>query len=414
MEIFSTEFLAALAAIIVIDLVLAGDNAIVIALAARGLSPRLRKLAIFWGTFGAIAVRAAMTMIVVWLLKIPGLMFFGGLMLIWIAYRLLVPKSDAENGHGVQAADGFWAAMGTIVVADAMMGLDNVLAVAGAAQGSYLLVVLGLLISIPIVVWGSQLVLKLIDRFPAITYLGAGVLALTAAKMIADEPYIKMAVADQRAIVWMLYIGLTLGVLSLALLRTGFRRQERLQVRLTSVGERGARSNAARVLVPVDGSGNSLEAVRRLLNEAPNHAAAPEVHLVHVRHPLSRHVAGFLRRRDIDAWHRDEGLKALKGAMSLLTHHGIRFTHHVRVGSRAAVIAALADQLKCDRIIMGTARKNSLTRLIEDSVTDQVLELTRVPVEVVTGRRSSAIERLGVPAGVVMTVALLAMSIDWT
>jgi YjbE family integral membrane protein len=196
LEIFSSEFFAALAAIIVIDLVLAGDNAIVIALAARNLEPRLRKLAILWGTAGAIAVRAAMTLIVVWLLQIPGLMFCGGLMLIWIAYRLLVPRSAGDDGHAVKSANGFWPAMGTIVVADAMMGLDNVLAVAGAAHGSYALVILGLLISIPIVVWGSQLVLRLIDRFPAVIYVGAGVLALTAAKMIADEPYLKSALED--------------------------------------------------------------------------------------------------------------------------------------------------------------------------------------------------------------------------
>src|SRR5690606_16273443 len=182
MEILSGEFLAALAAIIVIDLVLAGDNAIVIALAARNLPDRLRRRAILWGTAGAIGVRAAMTVVVVWLLTIPGLMFAGGVMLLWIAYRLLVPGGPAETGGlGAKASGSFWAARGTIVVAEAMMGLDNVLAVAGAAHGSYLLVILGLLISIPIVVWGSQLVLKLIDRFPAIVYLGAAVLTFTAA-----------------------------------------------------------------------------------------------------------------------------------------------------------------------------------------------------------------------------------------
>ncbi|MCW5576396.1 MAG: YjbE family putative metal transport protein, partial [Burkholderiales bacterium] len=135
MELFSAEFLSALLAIIVIDLVLAGDNAIVIALAARGLPPDLRKRAIIWGTFGAIAVRTAMTLIVVWLLKIPGLMLLGGALLVWIAYRLLADNDD--GGHEVSPASSFWGAMKTIIVADAVMGLDNVLAVAGAAQGSF-------------------------------------------------------------------------------------------------------------------------------------------------------------------------------------------------------------------------------------------------------------------------------------
>ena len=225
MDILSTQFLAALAAIIVIDLVLAGDNAIVIAMAARNLPDRLRRRAILWGTAGAIGVRAAMTAIVVWLLAIPGLMFLGGLMLLWIAYRLLVPAENGAQAHGANPAASFWGAMGTIVVSDAMMGLYNVLAVAGAAHGSYLLVVLGLLISIPIVVWGSQLVLKLIDRFPGIVYLGAGILVLTGAKMITGEPAVQLALSGKSAFVYFVYATLVTGVLSLAALRNRFRRQ---------------------------------------------------------------------------------------------------------------------------------------------------------------------------------------------
>jgi YjbE family integral membrane protein len=190
MELFSPQFFSALLAIVVIDLVLAGDNAIVIALAARSLPSDLRKKAIIWGTVGAIAVRSAMTLVVVWLLMIPGLRFLGGLALVWIAWKLLAPKHDEEGAHA-RPADNFWAAMKTIVIADALMGLDNVLAVAGAAQGSFLLVVLGLLISIPIVVWGSTLILKWVDRFPIIVYIGAGVLAWTAAQMMLHEPLLE-------------------------------------------------------------------------------------------------------------------------------------------------------------------------------------------------------------------------------
>lgn len=186
MEFLSPAWFSALAAIILIDLVLAGDNAIVIALAARQLPAHLRKRAIVWGTVGAVVVRSAMTLAVVWLLKIPGLMLVGGLGLVWIAYKLLAPQ-DGEGEHGI-AVTSFWGAMRTIIVADALMGVDNVLGVAGAAHGSFDLVVIGLLISIPIVVWGSSLVLKLVDRYPVITYVGAGVLAFTAAKMIVGEP----------------------------------------------------------------------------------------------------------------------------------------------------------------------------------------------------------------------------------
>ena len=186
MELFSATWLSALLAIVLIDLVLAGDNAIVIALAARRLPTHLQTKAIVWGTGGAIVVRTLMTVGVVWLLKIPGLMLIGGLGLVWIAYKLLAPDHGGPSHQ--PTATTFWGAMKTIVVADALMGVDNVLGVAGAAKGSIDLVVIGLLISVPIVVWGSTLVLKLVERFAIITYLGAGVLAYTAAHMIVSEP----------------------------------------------------------------------------------------------------------------------------------------------------------------------------------------------------------------------------------
>jgi YjbE family integral membrane protein len=176
---------SALLAIILIDLVLAGDNAIVIALAARNLPPEHQNKAIMWGTVGAIVVRSAMTVGVVWLLKIPGLMLVGGLGLLWIAFKLISDTSEDE--HEGSGATTFWGAMKTIIVADALMGVDNVLGVAGAANGDFTLVVIGLLISIPIVVLGSKLVLRLVEKWPVIIHLGAAVLAFTAAQMIINE-----------------------------------------------------------------------------------------------------------------------------------------------------------------------------------------------------------------------------------
>jgi len=224
MEVLSTEFFSALLAIVIIDLVLAGDNAIVIALAARALPPHLRTRAVIWGTVGAIAVRAAMTLIVVWLLMIPGLRFLGGLALVWIAYKLLVPKVAKGDAHG-KPVDSFGRAMKTIIIADALMGLDNVLAVAGAAKGSFLLVILGLLISIPIVVWGSTLILKWVDRFPVIVYLGAGVLAWTAAQMMLHEPLLAPFITGQYLIQAIAYAG-TIGGVILAGLMAARRRKK--------------------------------------------------------------------------------------------------------------------------------------------------------------------------------------------
>lgn len=194
------QFLSALMAIVVIDIVLAGDNAIVIALAARQLPQHLQKRAIVWGALGAVAVRIVLTAAVVWLLKVPGLMAIGGTLLVWIAWKLLQPDEaqQVDSGSGAHASQPaaahklptvttFWGAMRTVIVADALMGLDNVLAIAGASGGNLTLVILGLLISVPLVVWGSTLILKLIERFPAIIYVGAGAIAFTAARMIAHD-----------------------------------------------------------------------------------------------------------------------------------------------------------------------------------------------------------------------------------
>jgi YjbE family integral membrane protein len=213
MELLSAEFFSALFAIIIIDLVLAGDNAIVIALAARSLPPDVRRRAVIWGTVGAIAVRTAMTLVVVWLLKIPGLLLIGGALLIWIAYKLLI-DTGGQDGHSLKPSVHFWGAMKTIVVADTLMGLDNVLAVAGAAGGSFLLVTLGLLISIPIVIAGSQLILKYVERFPSIVYIGSGVLAWTAVKMMGSEPLLADVLAQYPAITWIAHIAVIGGVLT--------------------------------------------------------------------------------------------------------------------------------------------------------------------------------------------------------
>lgn len=186
MDLFSTEFLTALLSIVVIDLVLAGDNAILIGLAARNLPKKQQNKVIFWGTVGAIGIRILATLVVVWLLKIPGLLVIGGVLLILIAYKLLVDEKE----HDIEGGQNFWAAIRTIIIADALMGLDNVLAIAGASHGNFLLVVLGLLISVPVVVGGSTIILKWIDRYPVIITIGAGILAWTASKMIVGEPFL--------------------------------------------------------------------------------------------------------------------------------------------------------------------------------------------------------------------------------
>ena len=188
-QLFSAASLSTLLAMVLIDLVLAGDNALVIGLAARNLPRQAQRKVIFWGTFVAIAVRALMAILVVYILALPGFMLAGAIALVWIARKLLTPDPNAgvSEAAAVPAAS-FAIALRTIVVADAIMGIDNVLGIGGVAAGSILLIVLGLAISVPIIVWGSHLVIRLVDRFPSVILLGGAVLGWTAYSMIVREP----------------------------------------------------------------------------------------------------------------------------------------------------------------------------------------------------------------------------------
>ena len=183
-------FWVALGQIIIIDILLGGDNAVVIALACRKLPPAQRKKGIIWGTAGAIILRVILIAFAMTLLALPFLKFVGALLLVWIGIKLIAPDEDGHDN--IQGSDKLLAAIKTIIVADLVMSVDNVIAIAGAAQSSgehqLLLVVLGLLISIPIIVWGSQLVIKLMERFPIIIVAGGMLLGWIAGGMLVTDP----------------------------------------------------------------------------------------------------------------------------------------------------------------------------------------------------------------------------------
>jgi YjbE family integral membrane protein len=171
--------------IIAIDILLGGDNAVVIALACRSLPENLRKKGIFWGVVGAIGLRVVMIAFALQILDIPFLKLVGGLLLLWIGVKLLAGEDD--DGHDVDGSAHLWGAVKTIIVADAVMSIDNVIAVAGASGGHMPLVVFGIVISIPIIVWGSQLVMKLMDRFPIVITIGAGLLGWIGGAMLVSD-----------------------------------------------------------------------------------------------------------------------------------------------------------------------------------------------------------------------------------
>src|SRR5881628_3189553 len=186
--LYTAEFWAHLLEIGFLNLLLSGDNAVVIALAVRTLPRRQRLLGQIWGTVGAVALRLVFVTIVSVLLRIPLLPLVGGLLLVWIAYNLVQPVSASLQGgrHGTP----FWQAIWIIIVADITMSLDNVLAIAGAARGDMLLVGLGIVTSLPIVVWGSGVLARLMNRHVWIIWLGGGVLGYVAADMILEDPVV--------------------------------------------------------------------------------------------------------------------------------------------------------------------------------------------------------------------------------
>ena len=184
MELFTLQALWAFLAIVLIDIVLAGDNALVIGMAANRLPPNLRKKAIFWGTFGAIAIRFVSVAALTYLLMIPGLRAIGAATLVWIGWKLVFNNDE----HEVKASDTFWGAISTIVVADAVMGIDNALGIAAAAQGNFVLIIAGLLISVPIILFGATLVSKILARYPDSIFVGSYVLFAVAFLMLMKEP----------------------------------------------------------------------------------------------------------------------------------------------------------------------------------------------------------------------------------
>ena len=204
MDAFLTPaFLIAVGQIIMIDILLGGDNAVVIALACRKLPPKQRKLGIIYGTVGAIVLRVILIAFALTLLAVPYLKLVGAILLVWIGVKLLLPEDEGEHSN-ITASDKLWSAVKTVIVADLVMSVDNVLAIAGAAESAgqhqLALVIFGLLVSIPIIVGGSQIVLKLMEKFPIIITLGGMLLGWIAGQMAYTDPALKGLVPSSKAL----------------------------------------------------------------------------------------------------------------------------------------------------------------------------------------------------------------------
>ena len=179
------EFIGALLGIMMVNIVLSGDNAVVIAMASRNLPPKQQKMAILWGSAGAIGLRVVLTLVAVMLLSIPYLQFLGGVLLVWIAAKLLM--EDGHDDESIQASDSYMSAIKTIIIADLVMSLDNTLAIAAIADGNYMLLALGLALSIPLIVFGSKLLMTIMEKYPVFIYAGAALIAWTAGEMMLSD-----------------------------------------------------------------------------------------------------------------------------------------------------------------------------------------------------------------------------------
>ena len=390
-EVMSPVFWGGLMTIIGINIVLSGDNAVVIALAARSLPPDQQKRAIAWGSGAAVVMRIILTIVAVELLRLPYLKLVGGLLLLWIAVQLLLPEKEGE-GHG-KSVVGFWGAMKTILIADLVMSLDNVLAVAAAAKGSILLLVIGLAISIPLVVFGSTLLLKLMERFPIIIKLGAALLGWVAGEMFVSDPLVKDWVEANAG--FLHYVGPVTG--AIAVVAVGSWLAARTLAARPALVELGPVPAAAaappaavlegprlfnRLVLPVDASDGAAHAVDYGIQLWRNHPAPEtmEVHLVNVQRQLTGDVASFIPQESIESYHRERCEQALARARRSLDAAGVKYTPHMLVGRPWEVISEFAARQGADLIIMGTRGLGSFTGGLIGSVAQGVAQLSKVPV----------------------------------
>jgi YjbE family integral membrane protein len=388
----SPEFWIAVGQIIMIDILLGGDNAVVIALACRKLPPKQRTQGILWGTAGAIVLRVILIFFALKLLAIPFLKIVGALLLIWIGVKLLVPEH--EDGHAnIAGSDRLWGAVKTVIVADFVMSVDNVIAIAGAAEASgtghgMALVIFGVLVSIPIIVWGSQMVIKLMDRFPIIITLGAMLLGWIAGTMTVTDPVLvnpdvipsapKIAATD----LVRYGAGVAGALLVLIIGKVLVARQAREAVPEPVAAAPTGAGRLRRILLAVDGSDNAARATQHVIDMRKDLAepAALDLHLVHVQRPVSGDVSSFIASQSLEEYYKEQSDQALEPSRRLLDEAGVTYQVHERVGVPGEAIAKEAHTQACDLIVLGTRGHSAQVSALLGSVAQSTIEHARVPV----------------------------------
>ncbi len=382
MSFGAPEFWIALLQIIGINIVLSGDNAVVIALAARGLPADQQKRAVAWGSGAAVVMRIVLTIVAVELLRLPYLKLVGAALLLWIAVQLLLPEEGGE-GHG-EGGGSLVAAVKTILLADLVMSLDNVIAVAAAAKGSTVLLVIGLAISIPLVVFASRLLLTLMDRYPVIITLGAALLGWVAGEMAIGDPIIKDWIDAQAA--FLHYAAPATGAVAVVVVGKWLAARTEASRAVPAVAVPAhAPGHLQRVLLAVDGSEGAAQATRRLitLRQELRDPRVLDLHLINVQRPVSGDVSRFVSGEALEDYHNERSEKALAPAREMLSAASLSFKEHKRVGDPGPSIAEVAQTQGCDLIVMGARGLGSHTGALLGSVAHSTIEHAPVPVLVV-------------------------------
>ena len=366
MSLSDATFWVALLQIIGVNIVLSGDNAVVIALAARSLPPQQRKQAVFWGSGAAVVMRIVLTIVAVELLRLPYLKLAGAGLLLWIGIQLLLPEGDEDGGTN-EARSGMIAAVRTILIADLVMSLDNVIAVAAAAKGDLLLLILGLLISIPVVIFGSTMLMKVMERHPIIITVGGALLGWVAGEMAITDPAARAWIDANAA--WLHYGAPVLGATLVVAVgkwmarRSAENEVDRPIVDLASASDqRGGRpagvATQSRVLVAVDDSPASLRGIRHFIEDVRSRRESLAVDLLNVQTPVSRDVSNFVTEGEVKALHHDEGMKSIDPARVELERAGIGCAVHIGVGDFNHVVIHYAKTLGSAQVYLTETARN--------------------------------------------------------
>ena len=381
----SPLFWVGLGQVVLVNVLLSGDNAVVIALAARALPPHQQKQAIIWGSVAAIVLRVILTILAVEMLKLPYLKLIGSIALFWVAIQLLVPEGDGEDGF--ETSNSLFVAIRTILIADLVMSLDNVIGVAAAAKGDDVLVFLGLAISIPLIIFGSTIIVKLMDRFPIIITAGAALLGWVAGEMLITDPSIVTWIATNWT--WMqmhwplvgevswAQIGGALFVLAVGKIMTARAASGEIVAQGEVEAPGDDREVGRKVLLLVDGSDCALRAAEYIARANASYNRAPEMHLLNVQRPFPGTVGGHAGAEKL---HEEEGLKALSAARKVLDDAKVSYSHHVGVGDPVDVVANFVRDEGIYSITMGCHGAGAAANLLLGSFASKVLSAVNVPV----------------------------------